>query len=241
MRTLGRRVVDIDADCARLHGELADLVKATAPSLLRLPGVGPIPPPCCWSPPAITPAGSAPRPPSPTSAASLRFPPHPARSRHRLNPGGNRQANHALWRIVFTRMSSDPRTPATSNGAPPKASKPEIIRGLKRSSPARCFATSRACNATNGAGGLAHIRAATSAGLRTICRPRSHLLDPTSPGLIRACPRGRAAHHCLVRTAANSPLTNIGASFGVGRQCTPGGVGCARFGAACSTASQCLS
>ena len=30
--------------------------------------------------------------------------------RHRLDPGGNRQANHALWRIVFTRMSSDERT-----------------------------------------------------------------------------------------------------------------------------------
>ncbi len=30
--------------------------------------------------------------------------------RYRLNPGGNRQANHALWRIVFTRMSSDERT-----------------------------------------------------------------------------------------------------------------------------------
>jgi transposase len=31
-------------------------------------------------------------------------------NRHRLNPGGNRQANHALWRIVFTRMASDDRT-----------------------------------------------------------------------------------------------------------------------------------
>ena len=31
-------------------------------------------------------------------------------TRHRLNPGGNRQANHALWRIVFTRMSHDERT-----------------------------------------------------------------------------------------------------------------------------------
>ena len=40
MQTLGRRVLDIDADCARLHGELAGLVKATAPSLLTLPGVG---------------------------------------------------------------------------------------------------------------------------------------------------------------------------------------------------------
>ena len=53
--------------------------------------------------------------------------------RHRLNRGGNRQANHALWRIVFTRMSSDPRTRAyverrTLEGR----SKPEIMRVLKR-------------------------------------------------------------------------------------------------------------
>ena len=35
MRILGRRVVDIDDDCARLHSEVASLVKATAPSLAR--------------------------------------------------------------------------------------------------------------------------------------------------------------------------------------------------------------
>ena len=40
MQTLGRRVVGIDADCARLHDEIAGLVKATAPSLRDLPGVG---------------------------------------------------------------------------------------------------------------------------------------------------------------------------------------------------------
>jgi transposase len=33
-------------------------------------------------------------------------------TRHRLNPGGNRQANAALWHIVITRMSADPRTQA---------------------------------------------------------------------------------------------------------------------------------
>ena len=32
--------------------------------------------------------------------------------RHRLNRGGDRQANSALWRIVFTRMTTDPRTKA---------------------------------------------------------------------------------------------------------------------------------
>lgn len=31
-------------------------------------------------------------------------------TRHRLNRGGNRQANNALWRIVMVRMSSDPTT-----------------------------------------------------------------------------------------------------------------------------------
>jgi transposase len=53
--------------------------------------------------------------------------------RHRLNPGGNRQANHALWRIVFTRMSSDERTRKyvarrTSEGLTTR----EVMRVLKR-------------------------------------------------------------------------------------------------------------
>ena len=33
-------------------------------------------------------------------------------TRHGLNRGGDRQANHALWRIVMTRMSADPDTRA---------------------------------------------------------------------------------------------------------------------------------
>jgi transposase len=54
-------------------------------------------------------------------------------TRHRLNPGGNRQANAALWHIVITRMSADPRTRAyverrTKEGRSAK----EIIRVLKR-------------------------------------------------------------------------------------------------------------
>ena len=53
--------------------------------------------------------------------------------RHRLNPGGNRQANHALWRIVFTRIGSGAATRAyverrTKEGK----SKREIVRCLKR-------------------------------------------------------------------------------------------------------------
>src|SRR5918994_1867452 len=54
-------------------------------------------------------------------------------TRHRLNRGGNRQANHALWRIVFTRLSSDPRTRAyVDRRSLEGRSKPEIMRVLKR-------------------------------------------------------------------------------------------------------------
>ena len=53
--------------------------------------------------------------------------------RHRLNTGGNREANNALWRIVLTRMNHDPRTKAyvarrTLEGKDKKF----IMRALKR-------------------------------------------------------------------------------------------------------------
>ena len=54
-------------------------------------------------------------------------------TRHRLNPAGDRQANHALWRIVITRMSCHAPTKVyvarrTAEGK----SKREIMRVLKR-------------------------------------------------------------------------------------------------------------
>jgi hypothetical protein len=64
---------------------------------------------------------------------------HPAGSgktngRHRLNPGGNRQANHALWRIVITRLGQgEPRSVAyMQRRLADGRTKPEIIRALKR-------------------------------------------------------------------------------------------------------------
>ena len=53
--------------------------------------------------------------------------------RHRLNRGGDRRANSALWRIVLVRMAHDPRTKAyvTRRTAEGKTTK-EIIRCLKR-------------------------------------------------------------------------------------------------------------
>ena len=134
MHTLGRRVLDIDADCARLHDELATLVKATAPSLLDLPGVG-----VRTAALLLVAAGdNAERITSEAAWAHLCgvAPIHASSGktiRHRLNRGGNRQANHALWRIVFTRMSSDPRTRVyVERRSLEGRSKPEIMRVLKR-------------------------------------------------------------------------------------------------------------
>ncbi len=54
-------------------------------------------------------------------------------TRHRLNRGGDRQANSALWNIVITRLRSDPRTQAYMERRLKEGrSKPEIIRVLKR-------------------------------------------------------------------------------------------------------------
>ena len=54
-------------------------------------------------------------------------------TRWRLNRGGDRQANAALWRIVITRMSSDPRTRTyVARRTEEGLSKGEIIRVLKR-------------------------------------------------------------------------------------------------------------
>jgi len=134
MRTLARRVLDIEADTAAIDQALEPLVAATAPSLLELHGVG-----VDTAAILLVAAGdNAHR--VRTEAAWAQIcgvaPLQPSSSktiRHRLNRGGNRQANHALWRIVFTRMGSEPRTRAyVERRLGEGLSKPEIIRVLKR-------------------------------------------------------------------------------------------------------------
>ena len=54
-------------------------------------------------------------------------------TRHRLNRGGDRQANRALWTIVVSRLASDPETQAYMERRVKEGrSKREIIRMLKR-------------------------------------------------------------------------------------------------------------
>jgi transposase len=134
LRELGRRAEFLDAQLERLDELIIPLVTAHAPGLLALYGIGPH-----TAALLLIAAGDHPgRLHSEAAWAHLcAAAPIPASSgktvRHRLNPGGDRQANHALWRIVFTRMSSHPATRAyvkrrTAEGK----SKAEIIRCLKR-------------------------------------------------------------------------------------------------------------
>ena len=134
LRELGRRAEFLDAQLERLDELIAPLVAARAPGLLALYGVGPD-----TAALLLVAAGDHPErlrseaawahlcAVAPLQASSGKV------TRYRLNPGGDRQANHALWRIVLTRMSAHPPTllyveRRTKEGK----SKKEIIRCLKR-------------------------------------------------------------------------------------------------------------
>jgi transposase len=134
LRTLGRRVVDLSDQGAAIDAMLAQLVTATAPELLGVFGVG-------IDTAAILLVAAGDNPERIRSEAAWAHlcgvAPVPASSgkvtRHRLNRGGNRQANHALWRIVFTRAGSDPRTrDYIERRLKEGLSRPEIFRVLKR-------------------------------------------------------------------------------------------------------------
>jgi transposase len=137
LRELGRRVQFLDAQLGRLDELIGPLVTARAPGLLALHGVG-----TDTAALLLIAAGDHPgRLRSESSWAHLcGAAPVPASSgkvsRHRLNRGGDRQANHALWRIVITRMSPRPGHPATRAYVERRTkeglSKKEIIRCLKR-------------------------------------------------------------------------------------------------------------
>ena len=134
LRTLGRRAVALAEEKRALDALLAELVAQTAPGLLALPGVG-----VDTAALLLVAAGDNPdRLRSEAAWAHLcGVAPIEASSgkivRRRLNRGGDRQANHALWRIVMTRMSSDDRTRAyVERRLAEGRSKPEIIRSLKR-------------------------------------------------------------------------------------------------------------
>jgi transposase len=111
LRILARRAQALEAEVAELDTILKQLVAETAPALAARPGVGTE----CASVLLVA-AGDNPQRlrndatfahlcgAAPIDASSGKH------QRHRLNRGGDRQANAALWHIVITRMVNDPRT-----------------------------------------------------------------------------------------------------------------------------------
>ena len=134
LRSLARRHQALSVEIADLEELLVPLVAAINPQLLALKGVGTE----VAGQLLVTAGENAGRLTSEAAFAMLcGAAPIPASSgkttRHRLNRGGDRQANSALWRIVITRMGTDQRTRdyvarRTSEGL----SKREIVRCLKR-------------------------------------------------------------------------------------------------------------
>ena len=134
LRSLACRYRQLSKEIQDLKAELERLIQATAPALVEAFGVGPD-----TAAALLIAAGSNPdRLNSEAAFASLcGVSPVPASSgktnRHRLNRGGDRQANAALYRVVVVRLRFDPRTQEymrrrTAEGM----SKVEVIRCLKR-------------------------------------------------------------------------------------------------------------
>ncbi|KRE23333.1 IS110 family transposase [Agromyces sp. Soil535] len=134
LKSLARRHQQLSAEVAELESMLAPLVVETNPALAAAKGIGPV-----TAAQLLVTAGDNPeRLHSEAAFAALcGAAPIPASSgkttRHRLNRGGDRQANAALHRIALVRMAHEQRTrdyvaKKRSEGRGNK----EILRCLKR-------------------------------------------------------------------------------------------------------------
>jgi transposase len=134
LRGLARRWQNLDKEVTQLDEELEALVRLAAPELLAHRGIG-----VDVAGALLVAVGDNPERladeasfaalcgASPVDASSGR------QKRHRLNRGGNRDANRALWVIALVRMRCDPRTRTyVERRTAAGLSKPEVIRCLKR-------------------------------------------------------------------------------------------------------------
>lgn len=134
MRGLARRHLDLTAEIETLDDHISVLCVKANPALLGARGVGPE-----VAATLLVSAGDNPHRMRSEAAFAALCGASPVEAssgkivRHRLNQGGDRQANNALWRIVMVRLTCDQRTKdyATSRRAAGKTDR-EIIRNLKR-------------------------------------------------------------------------------------------------------------
>lgn len=139
LRSLARRHRDLDDEIAELDRHLVALVARAAPRLLKQPGIGPEiaarllliagdNPARLRNDAALAALCGA----SPIEASSGKT------TRHRLNRGGDRQGNSALWMIANNRMIHDARTRAyvatrTEDGKGTKEIRRCLMRHIARS------------------------------------------------------------------------------------------------------------
>lgn len=134
LRSVARRYRVLEDEIALLDQHLARLVKESAPDLLAIKGVG-----TDTAGALLVAAGDNPdRLRSEAAFAHLcGVAPVPASSgktqRYRLNRGGNRDANRALYLLAIGRLGWDERTRTYADKRTQEGkTKPEIIRCLKR-------------------------------------------------------------------------------------------------------------
>ncbi len=134
LKKLARRMLAARDEVAELDPHIARLVKATAPALLERRGIGP-------QTAAVLLVTAGDNPDRLTSEGAFAHltgtAPLPASSgkvvRHRLNRGGDRQANWALHMIAVARCSHDDRTRAyVRKRSPDGKATLDILRRLKR-------------------------------------------------------------------------------------------------------------
>ncbi len=134
LSSLAHRIGELDEEISQLDARITPLLEPHAPELLNVYGVG-----IDTAATLLVTAGDNPERlrseaawahlcgVSPLEASSGKV------TRHRLNRGGDRQANRALWTIVVSRLASDPETQAYMERRVKEGrSKREIIRMLKR-------------------------------------------------------------------------------------------------------------
>jgi transposase len=141
IRSLARLIQGLNAEMQTIDQALAVLINETAPTLLEFYGAGPD-----SAASLLVAAGDNPdRLRSERSWAHLcGVTPIPASSgkviRYRLNRGGDRNANAALYHIVLTRMSSHQETRCyVARRRAEGLTTPEVMRCLKRYVARRVF------------------------------------------------------------------------------------------------------
>ena len=195
LRTLARQHQAFDEDLTELRQRLDELTAAANPALRAAKGIG-------TDVASILLIAAGDNPHRLTSEASFAAlcgtSPVEASSgkitRHRLNSGGNRQANHALWRIAMVRLATDADTRAYAARRQTEGkTRREIIRCLKRYIAREVYRLLTNPHPASDTSDLRELRHRAGISLQHAAERLN-----TWPATISTIERGKAPHHHLV-------------------------------------------